>query len=146
MHHYDRHTHGSGEPRLAWNILHDRATTRMLAAMSSHEWLRPRPALFTKAESPRRPGRFAEPARESDRAYFRRRSREERRAAGAAASAAARRAHEALADLHARWSEFGTTSVDSVPSGRAKRQDALLEEALKQTFPASDPVGVFRIE
>ena len=146
MHHYDRHTHGSGEPRPAGNTLHDRATTRMLAAMGGHEWLRPRPALFTKAQSPRRPGRFAEPARESDRAYFRRRSREERRAAGAAASAAARQAHEGLADLHARRSEFGTTCVVPAPSGRAKRQDALLDEALKQTFPASDPVGVFRVE
>ena len=123
MHHNDILPGGSGEQRLACILRHE-------PAMRGHR-LGSRLDLAGKAR-PRRSFRaLASPAQESDRVYFGRRSQEERRAAASAAGAAARRAHDELA---VRYRQL------------AGRQDALLDEALKQTFPASDPVGIIRVD
>jgi hypothetical protein len=92
-------------------------------------------------------------APESDRAYYRRRSREERGAARRASGVKARKSHETLAGLYAHLSDEPAMHVERprqrrandfrpTAASRAKRQDALLDEALKETFPASDPVSV----
>ena len=92
-------------------------------------------------------------AAESDRRYFRRRAREERGAADRAAGVEAREAHEELARLYAGLSEAATDrrprpvnaralAARRAPAPRRIRQDALLDEALRETFPASDPVSV----
>ncbi|MDT9601051.1 hypothetical protein [Sphingosinicella rhizophila] len=92
-------------------------------------------------------------AAESDARYFRRRAREERNAADKAAGVEAREAHQELARLYAGLSEAGTDRWKRPVEARAraarrgparsrKRQDALLDEALMGTFPASDPVSV----
>jgi hypothetical protein len=92
-------------------------------------------------------------AAESDAQYFRRRAREERNAAGEAAGAEAREAHRELASLYAGLSEAGTYrwkrpvesrahAAQRAPAPSSKQQDALLDEALMGTFPASDPVSV----
>ena len=94
-------------------------------------------------------------AAESDRAYYRRRSREERSAADRAVGVEAREAHEELARLYAGLSgaaadrpkrsiERRANPARSPARRRSRRnwQDALLDEALKATFPASDPVSV----
>lgn len=92
-------------------------------------------------------------AAESDARYFRRRAREERGAADKAAGVEARDAHEELAHLYAGLSEAATDrrappvraralAALQAPSPRRMRQDALLDEALMGTFPASDPVSV----
>ncbi|HEV2747034.1 MAG TPA: hypothetical protein VGW34_07015 [Allosphingosinicella sp.] len=92
-------------------------------------------------------------AAESDAQYFRRRAREERSAADKAAGAEAYDAHRELARLYAGLSEAATDRQPRPVEARAPaarraraprriRQDALLDEALMGTFPASDPVSV----
>jgi hypothetical protein len=116
------------------------ATVRVIAAMAH-------------GRPPGSPLTSPDEAPESDRAYYRRRSREERDAARRAAGAKARKTHEQLAGLYARLSDERAMRLErprqrranafrSAAAGRAKRQDALLDEALKGTFPASDPVSV----
>jgi hypothetical protein len=102
------------ERRRAWAVLRDSATVRRLA--------------MTSAGVPPELSRlFAE----NDHAYYRRRFVQERTAARNAVSPKARKAHEELAERYAR--------VLSRPRRSKPRQDALLDEALKATFPASDP-------
>ena len=51
-------------------------------------------------------------------------------------------------DWFAQWQPAVAVAPDAALIRRsmvAKRQDALLDEALKGTFPASDPVGAIRI-
>lgn len=90
---------------------------------------------------------------ESDARYFRRRAREERSAADKAAGVEAREAHQELASLYAGLAEAGTDrwkrpvearahAARRAPARRRRRQDALLDEALRGSFPASDPVSV----
>ena len=92
-------------------------------------------------------------SRESDRAYFGRRSAEEREAAQAAACVEARNAHRELASLYARLA-IAPAAIGqqrhahaALPSRRRiERQEALLDAGLMETFPASDPVSVVRID
>ncbi len=104
----------SREQQLAWEFLRDSPTVGILEMKM--------PGLAAERGLPRTPSAQAEAA------YFRRRLNDERGAARAAAGAKARNAHEALAAAYARQSV------------RAARQDALLDRALADTFPASDPV------
>ena len=147
--------HPAGGPRgrrYAPDLADDPNTLRMLALMGGHERIA-LPALFGHSAPPRRGRRFADHAREGDRAYFRRRSREELSAAERAAGVEARKAHEELARLyvglagaveHRRDRPLAGHSrvLPLAPGDRRKRQDDLLDEALKGTFPASDPVSV----
>ncbi len=67
-----------------------------------------------------------------DRAYYGLRSQEERQAAMEAAGGAARRAHEQLASL------YRTLSASKAIADR----EALLDQALSDSFPASDPPAI----
>ena len=67
-----------------------------------------------------------------DRAYYGLRSQEERQAAMEAAGGASRRAHEQLASLYARLSA----------SKAIADREALLDQALGDSFPASDPPAI----
>ena len=151
MYHYRTFLTDSGEQGFAGSFP-DPAVKRLLAAMGGYEGFRSRPRPFEKTRPSARFTASVPIHPESDSAYFLRRSREERRAADTAAGSEARAAHSELADLYERHSEALTrllrsssdanaTAVRSAVVG-AERQDALLDEALKQTFPASDPVSV----
>ena len=141
MRHFPRHrlaqrewrTSVSRDPGFTRLFVPDAVSMRLAAAMAG----------------PRSPDWSAE----TDAQYFRRRAREERAQADKAAGVEAREAHEELARLYAGLSEAATDrrsgrvkaralAARRAPAPRRIRQDALLDEALMGTFPASDPVSV----
>ena len=141
MHRHDDFTQSvGGYPFSA--TLRPGAAARLVAAMAGRDG----PASGRPAY-----GAYAVTARESDRAYFGRRSAEEREAAQAAACVEARNAHRELASLYARLAiapaAIGQHAHAALPSRRRiERQEALLDAGLMETFPASDPVSVVRID
>ena len=138
----ENHRDRSRERRSAWDTLNDSTTVRLVALMGGHEWIRWR-ADFVGALS--RPSKRSSPASVSS--YFQRRSREERRAAHKAANSQQRKKHEARAGRYAKLSEHrsGMAPSPSEAKEAARRQDALLDRGLMETFPASDPVSAPRI-
>ena len=124
------------ERRIAWNVLRDSTTMRMVANMAAGHDSLDRACARHRAPSAR--------LLESDRDYFSRRSGEQRNAAGKAASARARRAHDELAELYANLSEAAPER--QVRNAREQRHEALLDAALKETFPASDPVSTIHVD
>ena len=79
-----------------------------------------------------------EPERESDAEYFDRRAGEERRAAQQA-NGAARKTHQDLADLHRLVANASRHRKPNLRFGTIERREALLDDALNDSFPASDP-------
>ncbi len=71
----------------------------------------------------------------SDGLYFHSRSAEERDAARHAAGGQARRAHEQLARL---YTELALTRKQEA----IERREAMLDDALDDSFPASDPPAI----
>ena len=144
MHHYDKFLHSSSDPRPFSPAPPHGASLRMIAAMMEPDARRPARYVFEHRAAPRRATPFVHEARESHGAYFRRRSQEERAAAAAAASVAARDAHRELSLLYAQLSGpvAAVPERPQITDARARRQDALLDDALLETFPASDPVSV----
>jgi hypothetical protein len=150
MHHHDKFAHSPRDRRPPSIAPPHGANLRMRAAMMEPDPRRPGHYVF---EHKAAPARRVPHARESDLAYFRRRSEEERAAAEAAAGAEARQAHRKLSLLYAQLSgasaarrerprNTGAISFGADAAARARRHDALLDDALRQTFPASDPVSV----
>jgi hypothetical protein len=148
---HDITTQRSREQELAWELLRDSPAVRMLAMTAGGVPAELSRLLSRHVQAGPSPGRTAE----SDRDYHRRRSVEERAAARKAAGPEARKAHDELAALYSGlWrpgrrsrsgqQQPGISGAAAVSS--AERQDALLDEALRQTFPASDPVSVARIQ
>jgi hypothetical protein len=146
MQHYEKFEHSRVEPLVTAELRHG-ATARMLAAMAEPDPMRPGRHVFAA---------YARESREGGRAYFGRRSDEERAAACRAAGVEARQAHRALSALYgeladalaAPWQRRranAATRAAIAPESRAERQDALLDSALMETFPASDPVSVVRV-
>lgn len=103
---------------------------------------------------------YAEDVAETDAQYFRRRAGEERRAADEAAGPEARAAHGELAERYARLSErriprsrfarprsTRSASFAHRPSAAERKRhfDERLDEALLETFPASDPVSIVHV-
>ena len=143
---------GAAGPIMAASLLvRDGAAMRLMAAMAE-----PRPSGPGRDRRPRvvaatRMSPFRAEVAESDARYFRRRAEEEGRAAGAAAGPEARAAHAELAEHYARRSERRTppSPVTRPGCGRSvaerKRLDDLLDEALLETFPASDPVSIVHV-
>ena len=139
---------------VGWAVLRDSATMRMLAAMDGYRSPGRMTYMQEQAAAPRRLSAFTQPDRESDRTYFSRRAAQQRQAAERARSAEARQAHRELAELYARRSAEGVRSMPlrslqaparALPppaSQQSRRQDALLDAGLEETFPASDPVSV----
>jgi hypothetical protein len=133
---------------VGWAVLRDSATMRMLAAMDGYRSAGRMNYMQEQHAAPRRLSAFAQPDRESDRTYFSRRAAQQRRAAERARSAEARQAHRELAELYARRAAEGVRSMSptrALPppaSQQSRRQDALLDAGLEETFPASDPVSV----
>ena len=80
-----------------------------------------------------------EPERETDTEYFDRRAGEERRAADKANGHAARKAHQDLADLHRLVAEASRHCKPNLRFGTIERREAMLDDALDDSFPASDP-------
>lgn len=89
-----------------------------------------------------------EASERSDRAYFQQRLKEERTAALIATAPKAGRAHEALASLYAGQAQVSHEAKRSYALGRHNlaRQDALLDRALADTFPASDPASASHVD
>jgi hypothetical protein len=148
---HDITTHRSREQELAWALLRDSPAVRMLAMTAGGLPAELSRLLSNHVQAGPRPGWPAE----SDRDYYLRRSTEERAAARKAGSPEARKAHDELADLYSRVRPPGRRSrsgrqrprISEAPAaGPADRYDQLLDEALRQTFPASDPVSVARIQ
>jgi hypothetical protein len=83
--------------------------------------------------------RSVELERESDVQYYNRRAGEERRAAGKANGSAARRAHEELAQLHSLVANASRHRKPQLRFGSIERREARLDDALDDSFPASDP-------
>ena len=148
---HDITIHRSREQELAWELLRDSPAVRMLAMTAGGVPAELSRLLSRHVQAERSPGRTAE----SDRDYHRRRSVEERAAARKAAGPEAGKAHDELADLYSRLGRPrrrsrsgqqrpGISEVAAV--GSAERQDALLDEALRQTFPAGDPISIARIQ
>ena len=144
-------TDRSREQQLAWELLRDSPAVRMLAMTAGGLPAELSRLLYSRVQGGPSPGHTAE----SDRNYYRRRSVEELAAARKAAGPEARKAHDELAGLYSRLrrpgrrspsgqQEPGTSEAAAV--GSAERQDALLDEALRQTFPASDPVSAAQIQ
>jgi hypothetical protein len=79
-----------------------------------------------------------EPERESDAEYFDRRAEEEQRTADKA-NGAARKAHQDLADLHRLVAEASRHRKPNLRFGTIERREAMLDDALDDSFPASDP-------
>jgi hypothetical protein len=79
---------------------------------------------------------------ESDHEYYRRRSDEERSAARAANGSAARRAHQQLADLHRLVADASQRGATGLRFGSIERREAMLDDALDDSFPASDPPAI----
>ena len=116
----------ASEQRMAWELLNNSPTMRMLSAISRRKMQ----------------GEVKLEAQETDRAYFRRRAVEERQAAELAAGLEARTVHNMLADLyHGRsMSETGNRLERDINS--TEYREALLDDALDDSFPASDPPSV----
>ena len=76
---------------------------------------------------------------ETDAEYFRRRSGEESRAAEKADGLAACTAHTELADLHRLVGRVARNGMPRLRFGSIERREALLNDALDNSFPASDP-------
>lgn len=131
--------------------LGDGAAMRLMAAMAEPRpggpGRNPRPGVVAAT----RMSPFTAEIAESDARYFRRRAEEEGRAAGAAAGPEAQAAHAELAEHYACRSERQTppSPVTRPGSGRSvaerKRLDDLLDEALLETFPASDSVSIVHV-
>ena len=152
MHHHDKYAHSPREP-VHFIPVPDGALDRILAAMAERGPARPAPN-FPYAPASGHFSAYHRSSRETDRSYFRRRSREQDIAAGEAAGAKARQAHRQLSALYAEradpapgWKRARDAGHLRLPGpGRAERQDALLDAALLETFPASDPVSVVLVD
>ena len=116
------------------STLDDISTARMVALFGGHEWLRWRADLVDALAPARRRGPFTHEGTASDLSYFKHRFLEEKAAVKDAVGRKAREAHEELA---ARYAELA--------SRVSRRQDALLDHGLTETFPASDPVSVAHV-
>ena len=142
----------SDEQPLAMSTLDDRASVRLVTLLGGHEWIRWR-ADLVDALSPTQRCRssLARNDKTCDRLYFEHRSADEKAAASEAVGCDARNAHEELAARYAelaqrsdkRRSHDSRSWLRRVRAVRTlRRQDALLDQALTETFPASDPVSV----
>jgi hypothetical protein len=80
-----------------------------------------------------------EAERETDPEYFDRRAEEERRAADKANGRAARKAHAELAQLHRLVANASKHRKPNLRFGTIERREAMLDDALDDSFPASDP-------
>ena len=80
---------------------------------------------------------------EHAQSYFRRRAAQERRAAARAAGRAAQRAHQELARLYSAVAADNLSPSKGDADRRAtERREALLDDALDDSFPASDPLAI----
>jgi hypothetical protein len=77
--------------------------------------------------------------RETDLQYYNRLADEERGAAGKANGRAARMAHEELAQLHRLVANASRHRKPELRFGSIERREARLDDALDDSFPASDP-------
>jgi hypothetical protein len=141
LHELNRATDPTHEQRLAWEILRDSPSMRLLGAMPKAYWQRPVGEHFEKFRPLRLAGRFSLEALNGDPVYFRARAEEERGAAAAAMGHEARQAHRELADLYGLLA--GTIAHRrSSNDVSVERREALLDDALDDTFPASDPPAI----
>lgn len=115
------------ERHLAWEILRDSPSARRLAELGEAHWP------LTNRE---------DLVRESDAEYFDRRAGEQRRAANQANGAAARKAHRDLAQLHRLVANASRHRKPDLRFGSIERREALLDDALDDSFPASDPPAI----
>ena len=111
------------EKRLAWEILKDSPGARRLANLAEAHW-----PLASRDEL----------EGETDAEYFGRRAGEERRAAQQA-NGAARKAHQDLAQLHRLVANASRHRKPDLRFGTIERREAMIDDALDDSFPASDP-------
>ena len=137
MNHEQTTDYPSREQRAAWQILRDSPTVRMLATLAGPYLPRSAARALQGVAAPRVESRF-----ETDRVYFRRRSAEERRRARNAENCAARQAHDELAELYALVARASGARQLHENSRRVARREAMLDDALDDTFPASDPLAL----
>ena len=145
----------SQERHRAWRTLADSTTIRLAAILGGHEWIKWRSDLVGALTRPRHDDGFRFSEARSDSSYFHHRSLEERQAANVAVGRRARKTHQELAELYADVSErTGKDPTRPLTARRclraaagqsAARQELLLDAALAETFPASDPVSVARV-
>ena len=112
------------EQRLASQILRDNPSARMLADLGRPHW----PLSLREHRE-----------RETNVQYYNRRAGEERRAASKANGRAARKAHEELAQLHRLVANASRHRKPDLRFGSIERREARLDDALDDSFPASDP-------
>jgi hypothetical protein len=115
------------ERRLAWQILRDSLSARRLAELAEADW-----PVTSRDDL----------ERESDAEYFDRRAGEERRAANQANGSAARKAHKDLAQLHRLVADASRDRKANLRFGSIEHREALLDDALNHSFPASDPPAI----
>lgn len=122
------------ERRIAWRILQGSPSVRLLGSVG---WPYPCPAELKSADGA--PEHSATEAFKSNRVHHRARSEEELEAARSAGSDAARKAHLELAQLHS-FRALGSSRVRRRIGRKAvNRREVLLDDALDNSFPASDP-------
>ena len=139
MQHEETTVYPSREQRLAWDILRNSVSMRLLGVVRRAYWpLTTRDHLESVEALIRR---LSDEALRRDPVYFRARSEEERRAAARAATPAASKAHRDLADLHGLVAN-AVAHRRSREQPAIERREALLDDALDDTFPASDPPAI----